>query len=181
MLLTPSSNTRTWKEHQMKLLGAKLQPSEADDSPPWIYQPSLVTDAKGLLWFPCTITFFFSPQPNMKQIGISQTLRFLQHFKLQGKDRHYSSIITNTVWVLIASSPVQDINTKGWWRRAEEPAFEQPPLTKTAESETWGLCTATSKSYLWSFPFFPHFFLSVIFLLIYLNQSLLISRPKPIL
>lgn len=105
---------------------------------------------------------FFFLKPIMEQIRISQILRFLWYFKLQGKDWHNRSKITNTVSVLIASSSVQDFNTKWWWRTAVQPAFsagfEEPLLSKTSENETWGLCMATSNSHLWSFPFFQHFF-----------------------
>lgn len=124
------------------------------------------------------LLLFFPPQPITEEIRNSQTLRFLQYFKLRGKDNitHNRSIITNTASVPTALSCVQATNTKQWWKAG---------ATAEQDIRKWDsrALHCTNEVHLWSFPFFSffqYFYLTVIFLLIYLNQFLLISRPEPI-
>lgn len=98
------------------------------------------------------------------------------NFKLQEKDQHIRSVINSTVSTTASHSGhhmvVKNSWTEFWWT---------PLLSKTPENKTRGLCMGKSYSHVWSVPFFQYFFfLTVIFPLIYLNQSPLISRPKTI-
>lgn len=162
----------------MKLLGVRIQPTEGDDSLPWIYWPSLpkdFVDVKGLLWFPCTITFF-PPNQLQKRSETPKRWDFYNILNFRVKITHNRSIITNTASVPTALSCVQATSTKQWWKAG---ATAEQDIRKWDSRALHG----TNEVHLWSFPFFSffqYFYLTVIFLLIYLNQFLLISRPEPI-
>lgn len=113
------------------------------------------------------------------------------NFKLQNKGQHNRSIINNVLLIILWNNiiivhycstfcPGHHMVVRNSWTEFRT-GFDGPVLSTTPENKTRGLCMGKSCSHVWSVPFFQYFFsLTVIFLLIYLNQSLLISRPKTI-